>query len=392
MDTTLTPVEASAAIELPALDQLIASLRRRGYEVIGPKREDGAITCGAVEGISDLPTGWTDEQQAGQYRLKERGDGTVFGYGVGPHSWKRFLHPPEVRIFAAEREETSFRVLNETEAAPPRALLGVRPCEIEAIRIQDRVLLGDRYTDAVYEERRERVFLVAVNCTAPSGTCFCTSLGTGPQARNGFDLALTEVVGENRHVFLVQAGTGAGEEVLAGIDRREPSPAEVRAAANALAAAAARIVRKVDTADLPRLLYGNFEHPEWDRVAARCLSCGNCTQVCPTCFCSTVEDASDPGGMRAERWRKWDSCFTEAFSYIHGGSVRLSVKSRYRQWLTHKFAAWVDQFGTFGCVGCGRCITWCPARIDITEEIAAIRGTGFQNGLGERIDGSENDD
>ena len=131
--------------------------------------------------------------------------------------------------------------------------------------------------------------------------------------------------------------------------------------------------RAMDTTNIKQLLYDNPEHPQWDKVAGRCLSCANCTMACPTCFCSTVEDVSDLTGKHAERWRKWDSCFSLEFSYIHGGHVRQSTKGRYRQWMTHKLASWQDQFGTSGCVGCGRCITWCPVGIDITEEVKAIR-------------------
>src|SRR6185295_19043097 len=133
--------------------------------------------------------------------------------------------------------------------------------------------------------------------------------------------------------------------------------------------------RRMDTADIKELLYRNQEHPRWDDVADRCLGCANCTLACPTCFCGSVEDVSDLSGDTAERWRRWDSCFTLDHSYLHGGSVRASIRSRYRQWLTHKVASWIDQFGTSGCVGCGRCITWCPVGIDITEEVAAIRAT-----------------
>jgi Fe-S-cluster-containing hydrogenase component 2 len=133
--------------------------------------------------------------------------------------------------------------------------------------------------------------------------------------------------------------------------------------------------RSMDTTDIKELLYRNYDHPRWRNVASRCLTCANCTMVCPTCFCTTVEDVTDLTGNQAERWRKWDSCFTVDFSYIHGGSVRASPESRYRQWMTHKLATWIDQFGTSGCVGCGRCITWCPVAIDITEEVRAIRAT-----------------
>jgi Fe-S-cluster-containing hydrogenase component 2 len=136
-----------------------------------------------------------------------------------------------------------------------------------------------------------------------------------------------------------------------------------------------QVTKHLDTVDIKDLLYRNLEHPRWDEVAARCLSCANCTMVCPTCFCTTVEDTSDLAGRETTHQRRWDSCFTTDFSYISGGSIRQSGKARYRQWMTHKLASWIDQFGTSGCVGCGRCITWCPVSIDITEEASVIRET-----------------
>ena len=129
------------------------------------------------------------------------------------------------------------------------------------------------------------------------------------------------------------------------------------------------------------LLYNNFEHPFWDDVGARCLACGNCTMVCPTCFCVTVEDSTDLAGDVAERRRRMDSCFSTAFTYVYGGSTRTSTRARYRQWLTHKLAGWVDQFGAVGCVGCGRCITWCPVGIDLTAEVASLRAQSQEMAL-----------
>ncbi|MBZ0254314.1 MAG: 4Fe-4S dicluster domain-containing protein, partial [Candidatus Methylomirabilis sp.] len=143
--------------------------------------------------------------------------------------------------------------------------------------------------------------------------------------------------------------------------------------------------RSLNTDGVKELLYANAEHPRWAETAERCLSCANCTMVCPTCFCSTVEDVSDLSGEAAERRRKWDSCFTMDFSYLVGGSVRGSGAARYRQWMTHKLGSWIDQFGTSGCVGCGRCIAWCPVGIDITEEAEALRaprGRGAPEGDG----------
>jgi sulfhydrogenase subunit beta (sulfur reductase) len=342
-------------------------------EVVGPTIRDGAIVYDPIESPAELPAGFTDEQQPGHYRLKKRGDAALFGYVVGPQSWKKYFHPAAVRLWAAERQDSTFRILNnESHPSKPYALLGVRACELAAIRVQDRVLLEDKYRDAVYDRRREAAFIVAVHCTQAAETCFCVSMGTGPRAEQGYDLALTEIVSTGEHRFVVEAGTDRGAEVLAELQTSPVSPEDERAANEALEGGRKQ-TRRIETEGIKELLYLNFEHPRWDEVAARCLTCANCTMVCPTCFCTTVEDVTDVTGEHAERWRYWDSCFTLAFSYIHGGNIRNSTKARYRQWMTHKLAAWIDQFGGSGCVGCGRCITWCPAGIDITEEARAIR-------------------
>jgi sulfhydrogenase subunit beta (sulfur reductase) len=365
-----------ASLDASQLGRLIEALLRRGYEVIGPSVRDGAIVYDRVESVAELPAGWTDEQEPGRYRLKRRDDGALFGYAVGPQSWKKYLHPPEVRLWSAQRQDGTFRILNnETRPKQPYAFLGVRACDLAAIGVQDRVLLEDKYRDPIYEGRREGAFVVAVQCTQAAVTCFCASMGTGPRVQRGFDLALTELLAPGGHRFVVEAGSDRGSEVLAELEAAPANEEDRREAEAAVDRAARQQVRSIDTTGIKDLLYQNFEHPRWDEVAGRCLACANCTMVCPTCFCTTVEDVSDVAGDHAERWRRWDSCFTLSFSYIHGGSVRTSAKARYRQWMTHKLASWIDQFGSSGCVGCGRCITWCPVGIDITEEARAIRET-----------------
>jgi len=359
------------------LGNLIEALLHEGYEVIGPRLRDGAIVYDNVESIEDLPAGWTDEQEPARYRLKRREDDALFGYAVGPQSWKNHLHPAEVRLWSAERQGGTFRILNnETKPQRRHAFLGARACELAAIAIQDRVLLEDKYSDPIYNERRRGAFIIAVQCTQAAATCFCASMGTGPQVSDGFDLVLTELLGTKGHRFLVGAGSDRGAEILANLEAVAATEEDLQEAAAKVDAAARQQVRRIDSAGIKELLYDNFEHPRWENVADRCLTCANCTMVCPTCFCTSVEDATDITGDHAERWRRWDSCFTQNFSYIHGGSVRTSGKARYRQWMTHKLASWIDQFGSSGCVGCGRCITWCPVGIDITEEVRAIREGG----------------
>jgi formate hydrogenlyase subunit 6/NADH:ubiquinone oxidoreductase subunit I len=360
------------------LAKLIAALVRKGYAVVGPTVRDGAIVYDQVVSVQDLPAGWTDEQAPGHYRLKRREDDALFGYVVGPQSWKKYLHPAEVRLWSAERQGGTFRILNnEAKPRAPQAFLGVRACELAAIAVQDRVLLEDKYRDPIYGTRRSGAFLIAVECTQSAATCFCRSMGTGPavgyQAHPAVDLVLTELLGPGGHRFLVRARSQRGAELLAELQTTPATEADLQEAAAGVEKAASQQVRAIETSGIKELLYRNFEHPRWDHVAARCLTCANCTMVCPTCFCTSAEDVSDVTGDHAERWRRWDSCFTQSFSYIHGGSVRTSSKARYRQWMTHKLAAWIDQFGSSGCVGCGRCITWCPVGIDITEEVRALR-------------------
>ena len=371
-----SPVQACSVIQLEEFGRLISRLRTDGYEVVGPTVRDGAITYENVNSLSDLPVGWTDEQEPGRYRLKKTDSPALFGYSVGAQSWKRYLHPPEVRLWAAQRQNGSFRILNnEAEPAPRRAFLGVRACELAAIAVQDRVLIGDKYRDSVYAEHRENTFIIAVQCTHAAATCFCLSVGTGPKTTAGFDLLITELADVGNHRFVIQAGSERGAQVLAELNAKPATPADLQAVEAGLTAASQQ-QRKLDTVGLKDFLYDNFENPQWDKVAARCMSCANCTMPCPTCFCTTVEDVTDVSASNAERWRRWDSCFTQSFSYIHGGSIRTSAKARYRQWMTHKLAAWSDQFGSLGCVGCGRCVTWCPAGIDITEEVRAMREGG----------------
>jgi sulfhydrogenase subunit beta (sulfur reductase) len=363
-----------AQLSLEQFGALLAALRGEGWQLVGPTVKDGALVHEDISGVENLPRGWTEVQTAGSYRLARREDEALFGYSVGPKSWKHLLFVPRLRLMKAHREDTGFRVESEAPEPPRLALIGARSCDLHAIAVQDRTFLEGPYKDPDYAARRERLFVVAVNCGQAGGTCFCVSMGTGPRATFGFDIALTELL-EGGHRFLAEAGTGRGAALLARLGAGPAPREELRQADAVVERTAQSMGRTLDTTDIKALLYRNLEHPRWDEVAQRCLACTNCTLVCPTCFCSTVEDTSDLQGGVAERWRRWDSCFTLDHSYLHGGNVRHTIRGRYRQWLTHKVASWWDQFGTSGCIGCGRCITWCPVGIDITEEVAAIRAT-----------------
>lgn len=379
-----TEIGARAVIAREHLPELLRALAARGYAIIGPTVRDGAIVYDAIGSIDEMPIGYTDTQEAATYRLGKRDDNAVFGYAVGPHSWKRYLQPPITHLWRAESDGTDFRAKSDVASHPKYAFVGVRSCELHAIAIQDRVFLGGAFRDLTYQRNRDGLCIIAVNCGQAGGTCFCASMATGPRATNGFDLALTEICIPERHYFTVEVGSALGAELLADVTHSAASDTELAAEQRVIEATTAQMGRVMDTSGIHDLLMGNLEHPRWQQVADRCLTCGNCTQVCPTCFCMTIEDVTDLTGVHAERVRRWDSCFTTDFSYMASGSVRKTAKSRYRQWMTHKLATWIDQFGTSGCVGCGRCITWCPVGIDITEEVAAIReSSGASTSSGE---------
>jgi sulfhydrogenase subunit beta (sulfur reductase) len=364
------PIEVGSVVSLakPALDNLLAALREKGYQTIGPRAGDGTVQYQPIQGTSDLPQGFASEMEAGKYRLVPSGNTHVFDYLPGAQSWKQIFFPPRTDLFSA-RKNGGWKTSGAPVPSTRYALIGVRPCEIAAIKIQDLAFLRDDFVDPVYQERRKNAFILAVNCLRPGGTCFCASMGTGPQLSGGFDLGLTEL----DDAYLVEIGTAAGKDAILGLPVRKADAAASAKAKQAVDAAKTKMGRQLDTSDLPDVLLKNLNHPEWAAVAKRCLSCASCTLSCPTCFCWDTQDHTALNGTETERERVWDSCFNPGYSYQAGGNTRPNTRSRYRQWLTHKLGTWKQQYGVLGCVGCGRCITWCPVKIDITEEISALR-------------------
>ena len=353
------------------LASLIRALQADGRRVIGPTVADGAVVYDEIDDVADLPIGWHVRQAPGSYRLEQRDDERAFDYVLGPTAWKRYTFPSVVPISVARRtgeDGHGVEFQRATETPPRLAFLGVRACEIAALLVQDRVFLGGPATDEDYRARRAAACIVAVECTTSADTCFCTSMGTGPEVTGEFDLALTELADG----FVVRVGSDLGAAIAAGLPLVAADAERVRSAADAVATVRASIGRPVAADGLPARLLAALDSPRWATVAERCLSCANCTLVCPTCFCTSVGQVSDLDGLVSTSERRWDSCFNPGFAQVAGGNFRPRVRDRYRQWLTHKFATWTEQFGTSGCVGCGRCITWCPVGIDVRAELLAI--------------------
>ncbi len=368
-DDRTPEIGRTVSIQKPMLNTILARLNEAGYETIGPRVKNETLVYDKVESLDDLPRGYIAEQEAGRFWLVYTGHVRYFDVISGQHSWKEFLFPPRLEMFSMQKSEGGWVVKSPEPDKRVFAFVGVRACELAAIQVQDKAFIRPDFQDPVYRARREKVFILAVDCTHPGGTCFCASMGTGPRATAGFDLRLHEL----NDVFLLTIGSELGRSIMSGVPYEPASAFVMSAAERALEQAAQDMGRTLDTSDLPDLLLNSLDDPHWADVAKRCLSCGNCTQVCPTCFCWDAVDELDLTGTQTRRTRVWDSCYNPGYSYVFGGNTRPTIQSRYRQWLSHKLGTWVEQYGTFGCVGCGRCIIWCPAGIDLTKEIPALR-------------------
>lgn len=361
------------ALFLPRADlqHLLDALAQAGYRCIGPQVRDGAIVYDTLASAADLPAAYHDHQAPGRYRLERGSTPRCFAWANGPQALKPLVFRPHESLWRAVRGADGGIAF---ESLPPRAgrlaVIGVRACDLAALALQDAHFLKDGARDPHYAAARDGLFLIAVHCTHPADTCFCVSTGDGPRTTAGHDLAMAEL----DDGYIVEAGSERGAGVLAGLALAPASEAQRQQTEREIADGAGRQSRRLPGRDLRAVLFARLDHPRWEEVAARCLACGNCTSVCPSCFCHAEIEHPQLDGAASEHAREWDSCFTMGHSYIHGFTVRADRRTRYRQWLTHKLGSWHEQYGRSGCVGCGRCISWCPVGIDITEEAAAICG------------------
>ncbi len=362
-------IGSTIAIQKADFNLLLSNLRTNGYTPIGPCIQNDTLIYGPIESLQDLPRGFITEQEAGKFRLVQTGHSHYFDLIPGAASWKQFLFPSRTELFSLHKEKGEWHSDPAGSKKPSYAFIGVRGCELEAIHIQDAAFLRPDFVDPTYHDRRERAFILSVNCLHPAGTCFCRSMGTGPRVGAGFDLNLTEL----EDIFILEVGSELGRDMLANVPFEAASAFLLNTANRAIDHASQTMGRELDTSDLPELMLKNLENHHWQSIGKRCLSCANCTQVCPTCFCWDVVDHLSLDATSTTRERIWDSCFNPGYSFQAGGNTRPTIHSRYRQWITHKLGTWKQQYGTLGCVGCGRCITWCPAGIDITAEVAALR-------------------
>jgi len=282
---------------------------------------------------------------------------------------KKLLHLPFEVLFSFHEDQH----IEETGAPPrPQVILGIHPCDVHAIHILDKAYTSE-YPDPYYIAKRRNTILIALNCTTPGEHCFCSSFGTGPALKEGYDLLLTDL-GDG---FLMEVGSEIGKKVLHDIDMELiPAPrVALVEKQKVIDNARRRFQKRLNTEGLHELLEDNFRHPLWEELMHQCLACGSCTMVCPTCFCYNVVDKLDLNLKSGKRQREWDSCMLLEYAQVAlGHNFRKDRDARVKQRIYHKLVYYEPQFGTLGCVGCGRCIKTCVKKIDITDIISRLRG------------------
>lgn len=355
--------------------EYVFSELKKTHRIIGPKIENDVIILSEID-FADIPKGYKDQQSAGSYRLIKSDDSNIFGFSLGPDSFKRFLYPPyaELTTFKSSKKKISITPLLYNEK--PFAFFGIRACDRAALKLYDRIFLEGVIRDPYYDSLRNNSLIIALNCIYPGDNCFCASIGTGPDVKEGYDLLITEL----SEAIVLESGSLAGDRIMKALPQERVSDIDILEKKSRLDNCRDMFKKTIKFNELPMLIYQNLEHQRWIDIAERDLECGNCTQVCPTCFCSSFFDSVELKGISkmfsdisGKKIRTWDSCFSRNFARVHGGNFRTSRKARYRHWFAHKLAYCMEQFGLPGCVGCGRCITWCPAGIDITQELEALR-------------------
>ncbi len=278
---------------------------------------------------------------------------------------KSVFFPQTEQMYEFERKGNVFDLAGEEYDKKPRVLFAVRPCDARSFVILDKLFVNEDFVDPYYQAKRDSSLVFALGCNSPCTTCFCTSLDCGPFNQDGADVLMADL-GEK---LLLEPITDKGRDAIAGLP--DASKSDVKKKESLASEAVEKITSRIETEGLSEKLNDIFEHPVWKEIAERCIACGTCTYLCPTCHCFDIQDEVLREGGR--RVRNWDSCMFPAFTlHSSGHNPRTQQGQRWRQRLQHKFNYYPENFGPVACVGCGRCIANCPVNIDIREVIGKV--------------------
>jgi len=351
------------------LTQIVAVLMAEGYTVIGPKDKKLALNLEKLSSPDELALGFVSEEKEGYYRLKPAK--TLAIDAAKPmNSPKYYTEKANQLLYTASQVNNQWEFKTAVVEPEPIAFFGLNACDVASLYILD-LTFKQEFKDPVYEKNRQAVqFVVGVNCTHPGNNCFCSTYNTGPRLTYPYDLGLT-CLGET---YLVEAGSQKGKEVLAKLKSEPASQAHLQQKETLLEKAKKQMSKAFNLKKACQVLADNYEHPYWDEPSERCLSCANCINVCPTCYCYQIYRRANLSADEVAVFRSLDACHHLEFAAVHGGNFRPRRVDRLRHWVNHKIFWTIEQYGVPGCVGCGRCITWCPTAIDITEPVFRLGG------------------
>lgn len=315
------------------------------YEVFAPVKGDSLVVFGRIHSAKEAFLDYVDSKKPPKEMLFPQAE-ILFTY-VSPDSLGDIESPPPT-----ER---------------PRLLFGARPCDARNFLLLDKVFDGEEYKDLYYLDRKDALVVVGIGCVLPRPTCFCTSVGGGPFSSEGSDILLIDIGDE----YLVQVGSDQGAKLLEGRGLKDAGKHKLSLMKRAIRDAEASMSSKVEIDGLEEKLGKIYDDPVWTPLTEKCLSCGVCTYLCPTCHCFDIVD--ETGDSTGKRIRIWDTCQFPLFTLQASGvNPRPTNKERLRQRFMHKFKYFVDNYGQIGCVGCGRCIKECPVNVDIRQVLTTL--------------------
>ncbi|MBS3977633.1 MAG: 4Fe-4S dicluster domain-containing protein [Syntrophomonadaceae bacterium] len=319
---------------------------------------DQVLAAWAHDAVVYVPVSQAGSKEFGRWSLNTRPDFT----GNTRLSPKGLMFLQTESMYSYTVTEGGMGVvLEEIDHKPARqVIVGIRPCDVQSVQVMDEVFLTKGYVDKLYKEKRDHTCLVALGCLSPLPTCFCSSMGLNPMAAPGADLMMYDL-GDSYGII---PQSEAGEALIASLGGLVLDGGQVPAGNPC--------TLKVDTEGLTAKLQKMFEHPLWNKVNQKCLACGTCTYLCPTCHCFDIQGKNK--GDEGYKFRCWDSCMYPEYTLMAGGhQPRSSKKERLRQRFLHKLQYMPERYHAWGCVGCGRCLAYCPVQVDITRFMRDVK-------------------